>query len=101
MTSHTSGSKIDPEVVELLRRFLPSRMELVKELKEAISTQDLVQIRSIGHKLRGSFGLYELDRLAELCTDVMLHPPSTSQEERLRVVGEIEIEIEQLRQALS
>lgn len=101
MSTHVSRPKIDPEVVHLLRRFLPSRMELVSELKEAISASDLAKIRTIGHKLRGSFGLYGLDRLAELSEQIMHHPPSTSLDERLRVLGEIELEINLVRQALS
>jgi HPt (histidine-containing phosphotransfer) domain-containing protein len=53
---------------------LSSRLQLIEELSKANAKQDVSKIRSVAHKLSGSFAMYGFMWAADLCQQIELHP---------------------------
>ncbi len=58
--------RIDPDLEELIPGFLGNRANDVTKLREALTRNDLLTIRNIGHSLKGVGGGYGFIRLSEL-----------------------------------
>lgn len=57
---------LDPEVALLIPRYLADMRRLCAEARTADGGVDLAAFSSVGHKLRGSGGVFGFDRLSEL-----------------------------------
>jgi HPt (histidine-containing phosphotransfer) domain-containing protein len=57
---------IDPQIKGLVPRFLENTRKKAAMLTEALTRGDWVEIRSLGHQLKGSGGVYGFDRITEI-----------------------------------
>ena len=58
--------RADPELKELIPRYLENRRLDVDEVRRALETGDYETIRMIGHRMKGNGAGYGFDRLTEL-----------------------------------
>lgn len=58
--------KVDPEIADMVPRFLANRARDVRALRDAIARSDLEAARSTGHILKGVGGGYGFAAISEL-----------------------------------
>ena len=61
---------IDPDLEDLIPRFLENRIKDLEKIKEALLSEDLELLRSIGHSLKGVGGGYGFDRMSEIGAEI-------------------------------
>lgn len=57
---------IDPDIEELIPRFLEGRHKDMGTIQELLNLKDFKKIRTIGHSLKGNGAGYGFDRLSEM-----------------------------------
>jgi HPt (histidine-containing phosphotransfer) domain-containing protein len=58
--------KVDPDIADMVPRFLANRSRDVERLREAIGRADAEAVRAIGHTLNGVGGGYGFPAISEL-----------------------------------
>jgi len=58
--------KVDPEIADMVPRFLANRSRDVERLREALGRADADAVRAIGHTLNGVGGGYGFPAISEL-----------------------------------
>jgi len=71
---HWKTVEIHSHLLVDVAAFLSSRLQLIEELSSANALQELSKIRSVAHKLSGSFAMYGFMWAADLCQQIELHP---------------------------
>ena len=55
---------VDPDVLDLIPRFLHNKREETKKIAELIDQRNFDTLRALGHKLKGEGGSYGLDAIS-------------------------------------
>lgn len=58
--------RIDPEIEELVPGFLANRSSDVERLRVLAAAQGFIDVRMIGHSMKGAGGGYGFDRISEI-----------------------------------
>ena len=93
------GDAGDDLVVGLIALFLVQGRELVDQIETAGAAPDLIRLRAVAHKLKGSTATLGGDRLAAVCQRVEVAPPAEL--DLVGVTHEVRREFEQLAAELS
>ncbi len=75
MLEETSGASLIADLAASFRADVPARIE---DLRAAVLAQDLPQIRSLAHRLRGSAGAVGANRVFVTATEIEMGAASTS-----------------------
>lgn len=62
--------QVDPDLEDLIPGFLENRNSDVEKLRSALDDNDFVNLRSIGHSIKGVGGGYGFDLMSELGADI-------------------------------
>jgi HPt (histidine-containing phosphotransfer) domain-containing protein len=61
---------IDPDLEDLIPGFLANRKEDIVKLKSALANEDIDNLRSIGHSLKGVGGGYGFQKITEIGAEI-------------------------------
>jgi CheY-like chemotaxis protein len=61
---------IDEDLKDLIPHYLDKRKQDIEKIKAGLETSDFEELRSIGHKVKGSGGGYGFDGLSEIGADL-------------------------------
>jgi CheY-like chemotaxis protein len=60
----------DPQIKDLIPEFLETQLAQIRELEELIATGDSLRIRSVAHRLQGSFAMYEFGAASQIAVAI-------------------------------
>ena len=61
---------IDPDLADLIPGFLSNRKEDIVKLKSALANENIDDLRSIGHSLKGVGGGYGFQKITEIGAEI-------------------------------
>ncbi len=76
---------IDPDLEDLIPGFLANRKEDIVKLKSALANEDIDNLRSIGHSLKGVGGGYGFQKITEIGAEI----EDCAKERNLQSIGEL------------
>lgn len=81
--------KVDPEIADMVPRFLANRSSDVQRLREALSRADDEAVRAIGHTLNGVGGGYGFPAISELGARIEVAAAAHETDAAARAVDEL------------
>jgi CheY-like chemotaxis protein len=77
---------VESSLMPEMTNFLASRLQLLAQLQTAANASDRAKIRSLAHKLSGSFAMFGFAWAAEVCKQLELHSASMN---RAKLVADV------------
>ena len=88
--------KIDKELEEIVPAFMESRRKDIDLLSKFISENNYEELRSIGHKIKGTAGSYEFFELSEIGRKIEKCAGDKDHIELEKLINEYESHVEQI-----
>lgn len=95
MSQHGEGEgekiivRVDPDLEEIVPRFLENRQEDIVAIGEALGQDDFETIRILGHSMKGAGGGYGFDAVTDLGREMEQAATDKKPEEIKRLVQEL------------
>jgi len=61
---------LDRDIADLIPAFLELQLDVIEQLENLVATEDSANLRSLAHRLQGSFAMYGLHAASRLSTDI-------------------------------
>ncbi len=88
---------IDAELEELTDDFLKNRKKDIKSLRKALDKDDYQNIRTLGHKMKGTGGAYGFDAVSDLGGSLEQAAEDRNSEEISKLIAELSAYLEQVK----
>ncbi len=81
--------KVDPEIRELIPKFLMRMKEKSSALKSAIEKRDYTVIAGLGHRIKGSAEGYGFKRLTDMAARLEMAAENNCEQDAQNIIKEI------------
>lgn len=80
---------IDPDLEEIIPRFMEIRQEDLKHIREALGRGDFETIRRLGHSMKGAGGSYGFGPISKIGADIEIAGKEKRAEEIEGLLGDL------------
>jgi HPt (histidine-containing phosphotransfer) domain-containing protein len=81
---------VDPNLKSLIPKFVEHQRDMLKNIQASAKTQNFLELKHLGHQMKGACGSYGFLLLAELATQI----EKFSQDENIEVLHQLIIQME-------